>query len=324
MVIKDGAKMSKSIGNVVDPSEIVDKYGSDTARLFILFTSLPEKELEWSDQGVEGSFRFLNRAYKLVEEMPRFSTSKTLNNKDKLVLSKMNKTVKKVTELIEEFKLSLAIGSIMEFVNDIYKYRDYEVNGKVHEETLLCLSKLLSPFTPHLAEEMWEKLGKKRFISTEDWPKCDESKIDLKAEVCEEVISNTINDINYVLALTKLAKPTKITLFVADKWKYDYLKLLKEKLEETHDLSEIFKHVMAGSLKAYGKDISLLTPKLVKDSSRIPALVLDQDTEFKVLDDAIKEIGEKFGCEIEIIRAEESKEAKAKQAMPSKPAIIID
>ncbi|MFQ5474504.1 MAG: leucine--tRNA ligase [Candidatus Nanoarchaeia archaeon] len=322
MVIKDGAKMSKSIGNIVDPGTIVEKYGSDTARLFILFAALPEKELDWSDQGVAGSFRFLNRVLKLVEE-PELE-KRDINNSDKHIIGKMHRTLQKVTRYLEEFKLSLAIGAMMEFVNAIHRYSSSPVNKEVYLDIVENLALMLTPFTPHLTEEMWEKLGHKGFISNESWPKFDESKIDLAAEEAEEMVYRTLSDINSVIELTKICKPKKVSLFIADTWKYDLMNELKKQLEQSRDAGVILKGVMSTGLKVYGQEISKIVPKIVKDPSKLPDVVLDQDTEINALMENASFLSSELECDVEIRRAQDSKQAKAKQAMPGKPAILLE
>ncbi|NBI63204.1 leucine--tRNA ligase [Clostridiales bacterium] len=181
MVIKDGKKMSKSIGNVVSPAEIIEKYGADTARLFILFAAPPERELDWSDKGVEGSYRFLNRVHRLVYEFA--GTCKDapgeyqLENKaDKDLAYVMNYTIKKVSDDVGgRFNFNTAISSIMELVNEMYKYKEGEINQGLFRAAIENLVLVLSPFTPHICEEMWEHLGHSTFIYKESWPVCDES-----------------------------------------------------------------------------------------------------------------------------------------------------
>lgn len=180
MVIKDGKKMSKSIGNVVSPAEIIDKYGADTARLFILFAAPPERELDWSDKGVEGSFRFLNRVHRLVYEYadmcktaPAEYTPDT--KADKNLAYTMNYTIKKVSDDIGgRFNFNTAISSIMELVNEMYKYKEGTINEGLFKAAIENLVLVLSPFTPHICEEMWEHLGHDSFIYKESWPVCDE------------------------------------------------------------------------------------------------------------------------------------------------------
>lgn len=188
MVIKDGAKMSKSKGNVVDPNEIITKYGADTVRLFILFASPPEKDLEWSDQGVEGSWRFLNRVYRIVHQYAQKTKDQKPNTEHQIPNTEgqrlhaiTHKTIKKVTEDIEkEFHFNTAIASIMELVNEIYKYQlriDDDSCIFVLKEALETVILLLSPMAPHIAEELWQVLGKKSSIFDQPWLDYDQEAI---------------------------------------------------------------------------------------------------------------------------------------------------
>ena len=185
MVIKDGAKMSKSLGNVVSPAEIQAKYGSDTARLFILFAAPPEKELDWSDEGVEGSYRFLGRVYRLVYEyineirgassVP--SDFDASNENDKSLNLMINSTIKKVSDDVSErFNFNTAIASIMELVNEMYKYKqNAEMNLPLFNKAVETLVTILSPFTPHICEELWSMLGHTDRLYNKSWPQYDES-----------------------------------------------------------------------------------------------------------------------------------------------------
>ncbi len=184
MVIKDGAKMSKSLGNVVSPAEIQAKYGSDTARLFILFAAPPEKELDWSDEGVEGSYRFLNRVYRLVYEFINdirgdaeiSSEFKAENAADKSLNFMMNSSIKKVTEDAGgRFNFNTAIASIMELVNEMYKYKNGDINLPLFNKAIETLLTLLNPFSPHITEELWSQLGHEDRLYNRAWPECDES-----------------------------------------------------------------------------------------------------------------------------------------------------
>ncbi|MBD3313866.1 leucine--tRNA ligase [Candidatus Woesearchaeota archaeon] len=322
MVIKDGRKMSKSFGNVVDPGEIIAKYGPDTARLFMLFAALPEKELEWSDEGANGAFRFLKRVLSLAEENIAAPGEET-GNREKNLIAKQHKTIKIVTEHVERFEFSLAIGRIMEFVNAIYKYREGEINKVVYDDAVRTTALLISPFAPHIAEEIWEKLGSKTMISLEKWPEYDESMIDEKAEQAEEIVHNTISDIHSVMELAKIKKAEKITLFVSKGWKYEYVRMLKQELEKTRDPSEIMKAMMLTDLKQHGGEVAKMTPKLAADESRLPKILLSQEEELKALESAKEFIEKEFEAKVEMVRADDSKEAKANNAMPGKVAILV-
>ncbi len=180
MVIKDGAKMSKSKGNVVDPDFILTKYGADTARLFSLFAAPPERDLDWSDQGVDGAYRFLHRVwaivYKHIEAVRNTKPAGSEARGDKLY-RKTHITIKKVTEDIErEFHFNTAIAAQMEMVNEMYDYVSGGVKGKqvtVLRSAIDALTLLISPFAPHFAEELWASLGNKGSIANAEWPAYD-------------------------------------------------------------------------------------------------------------------------------------------------------
>ena len=181
MVNKDGKKMSKSLGNVVSPEEIINKYGADTARLFILFAAPPERELDWSDAGVEGSYRFLNRVYRLVyeikEKYPEVpSAFEIKTDADKSLNYTLNFTIKKVSEDVGgRFSFNTAISSIMELVNEMYRYKEQGcVNEGLLGKAVKDLILILSPFVPHICEEMWEHIGQTESVTTMSWPEYDE------------------------------------------------------------------------------------------------------------------------------------------------------
>lgn len=185
MVIKDGAKMSKSLGNVVSPEEILSKYGADTARLFILFAAPPERELEWSDQGVEGSFRFLNRIWRIVQAFEDVLTQKVteydhsnLSEADKDLRRVLHSSIKKVTNDIEtRFNFNTAISTMMELVNALYAYKEAakEPNAGLIYEAISDLIKMMSPFVPHITEELWRgAIDANSSVHEQSWPECDE------------------------------------------------------------------------------------------------------------------------------------------------------
>jgi leucyl-tRNA synthetase len=185
MVIKDGAKMSKSKGNVVDPDALIRKYGADTARLFSLFAAPPEKDLDWSDQGVDGSFRFLNRVWKLVHdrlELVRTAGSVeagSLNSDERILRRAVHKTIRKVTEDIEErFHFNTAIAAIMELLNTLQASElSSPHSGPVMKEALESMVLLLAPFVPHIAEELWQALGHAEQLSSAPWPDYDRTAV---------------------------------------------------------------------------------------------------------------------------------------------------
>jgi len=181
MVIKDGAKMSKSLGNVVDPTEIVEKYGADTVRLFILFAAPPQNDLDWSEQGVEGAHRFLGRVWRFVEEnldglkrhgasrVPMASLSDPAPREFK---RKIHSTIVGVTNDVDKEKqFNTAIAKLLELMNALYAFKPVDETGyRLQREGVDVLLSCLSLFSPHMAEELWQMLGNAELVSQAPWP----------------------------------------------------------------------------------------------------------------------------------------------------------
>jgi leucyl-tRNA synthetase len=200
MVLKNGAVMSKSKGNVVDPDDMLQKYGADALRLYVMFVAPPEKEVEWSDAGLEGSFRFLVRVWRIVdhwaetiggEGMPECNAA-DCSDAERALRRKTHETIRRVTVDIEErMHLNTAVSSLMELVNELYSFSEGTVRGAPardrlpvgaveRAQTLAALREaidalvlMLSPFAPHTAEEMWEMLGHAGGLAKASWPAFD-------------------------------------------------------------------------------------------------------------------------------------------------------
>lgn len=180
MIVKDGAKMSKSKGNVVAPDYILDKYGADVMRLYILFMGPPEKDALWQDEGLIGCFRFIQRAVRLVEMLENYRVEsddrKEYNSAEKDLLRQVNLSIKEVTRDLEgNFQFNTAISRIMELVNQTYKSLNQdEVKKDVFYQAVSTVFSLLAPFTPHLSEEVNQTLGSEKSIFKQAWPECQE------------------------------------------------------------------------------------------------------------------------------------------------------
>lgn len=230
MVLMDGSKMSKSKGNTVSPVELVENYGADTARLFILFAAPPERDLEWSEQGVEGCFKFLNRVYRLVDELAPVTKLDhefgNLTKTDKDMRAKTNNTLKKVTEdLNDRFGFNTAIAALMELINDLYKYKELDDrNDAVIKEAIEAVVVILAPFAPHLGEELWLMIGKEASVFDIAWPEYDKSAIQLdEVEIIVQVNGKVRNKINAPVGIDQEAmkdlalNDEKIKEFIEDK-----------------------------------------------------------------------------------------------------------
>ena len=207
----DGDKMSKSKGNVIDPLDIVDEYGADTLRTYILFMGDYGVATPWNDSSTKGCKRFLERVAALTDKLTEEPATAEFE-------SKLHKTIKKVTSDIEDMKFNTAIASLMTLVNDVYAV------GSINKENLTILIKMLCPFAPHLCEEMWEVMGGEGFLSLASWPVCDESKtvdatkeigVQVNGKVKGTIVIPTDAEKEEVLAIAKA--DSKIQFAIGDK-----------------------------------------------------------------------------------------------------------
>ncbi len=183
MVLKDGAKMSKSKGNTVDPQELIDRYGADTVRLFIMFAAPPEQSLEWSDSGVEGSYRFLKRVWRLVYGhlesgvVAAATGSEGLDDAQREIRRAVHQTIQKVGDDIgRRMTFNTAIAAVMELTNHLSRFEDRTEAGRaVMQEALEAMTLMLSPMVPHLSHRLWRTLGHEEAVIDVPWPIFDES-----------------------------------------------------------------------------------------------------------------------------------------------------
>ncbi len=195
MVLKDGIKMSKSLGNVVDPQEIIERYGADTARIFVLFASPPQKDLEWSDEGVRGASRFLQRLWNMAAEEPEVPDT---GEPEGSFLNMLHTKIKEVTfDIKENFQFNTAIARIMELVNETASLKP---GSSARQQALKAAVQLLEPFAPHISEEMWEMMGGAGPLSAQPWP-----------EYSDEIISRTAGKLEIPVTINgKLRAKIKI------------------------------------------------------------------------------------------------------------------
>ena len=175
-------KMSKSKQNVIDPSSIIDKYGADTARWFMMSDSPPDRDLEWTETGVEGSFRFINKVWKFANEInkERNDDDKKLFENDKIFLKELNLYIAKITENIEKFHFNKVVANIYELTNFAQKQYDAKkVNKKTLDEFINTYAKLIHPIVPHLSEEIWKLFNNKGMVINESWPQSKNIEVSL-------------------------------------------------------------------------------------------------------------------------------------------------
>src|SRR3989344_1254636 len=302
----DGHVMSKSRGNVVIPEEVSKKYGIDTARLFIVSLASPDKDIAWSEKGIEGSFRFINKVIQFFEKVKIGKSSKKLQ-------SKINSSISEITGNIENFNYNIAVIKLRELFDSLEE--------EMSKEDICSFLKLLHPFCPHITEELWQRKKIKGLVTIQNWPKADKSKIDLTLEYEDELINSAVQDIKEILKLVKIDNPKHISLFIAEDWKYDFMKKLKKEMEKTRNISDLIKSSL---IKGHEKEISRLIPSIVKDPAKIPSSILSSEKEFRIFNNNINKFEKEFNCKFSIALSKNSEEAKAKQAFPGKPSIIVN
>ena len=219
----DGEKMSKSRGNVINPDEVSKKYGMDTARFFLFSLAAADKSRNWSEKGIIGSLKFIKKIVKYFESVK-------IGKTDDVVESKLNQSIKKITNQIENFQYNLAIINIRNLFDSLPE--------ETSKKTLETFLKILHPFCPHITEELWEKLGSKGFISLEDWPKVDEKKIDENLEKKEKLVDKLVEDINHILKIVGDKK--KVFVYILPNEKDSYFESLDIIKKKTGLVAKIF------------------------------------------------------------------------------------
>ncbi len=316
-------KMSKSYGNTVDPIEIMNEYGADAARFFILFGASPESGLEWSEEGVGFAYKFIRNTFILLTEPPE-SIRKKKTIRDTLVIYNLNKTIKLVTESLEKIAIRDAVNNIIQFTADLNKYKNEGVIKTTFEECQEKLTLLLHPIAPHMTEEIWERIGKKEYASLAAWPSYDEKLLTEESDFKWKLMNNIVDDVNNIKLVMKKETLEKISIIIADKWKFKFYSILMSLLDETRNQGDIMKKIMKESdLKPHGKNISQITAKILKNVGKYSKLSLSPEEELQFFQEIKPILNKKYQCDIEVVDENNSQEKKASQALPGRPAIVI-
>ncbi len=322
-VMVNNEKMSKSKGNFFTIRELYKKHGADLIRLAAANAGEGIDDANFDMDFIETGKRRLSDFHSFAEE--NYGKGREdMKPIDNWFESLLNKQIKETTLNLENMMFKSAVRNGFLDLGRALKWYQRRT-GKMMNKSLIekyveAQIKMLAPFTPHFAEEMWTSIGKEGFVSNTPWPEFDESKIDSDADKGEELIENVMSDIQTVLKLAKIDEPKKLTIFVSSPWKYDLYKELDTILSKTRDFKEIISKVMAGDLKSYGKEITKILPKFIKAGS-VPE-VLDSEKELESLKAAKDFLQGEYDCIVEVIKADETDNPRAMKASPGKPGII--
>ncbi len=320
-----GEKMSKSKGNFFTIREMLDKYPSDVVRSSLMLGGEGLNDPNFDIKNADALKEKLEQLLVFSKDNYKKAEKRTLTLSDRIFISAVQRTLKEGTDAMESMLFRTAFEKL--FFQMQKSLREYEKRGKTNQlvisEFIEVQARIVAPFCPFISEELWSSIGKKDFVSLAKWPGFDEKKISQEAESLGDFIENTRKDVMEVLKLSKIEKPEKIMLFVAEKWRYEFMKALRKEIDKTRNLNEIMRSLLNSSLKIHANEISKLLPKLLKDETKIPKIILSQESEIEALNEYSKKLGQEFRSNIEIVEAEKSKELKARMAMPSKAAIMI-
>lgn len=323
-VTVDGKKMSKSLGNVIPVRGMIKKYSSDASRITILYGGEGIDDANWDSELANSMKTKLEKLFKFNQN----HYNKGIDDWraiDDWMLAKLNQTIKIGTEAMEQTMFRSAIQAIyfeLQRALRWYLRRAIKPNKELMNKIIETQLLMLTPFTPFVCEEIWEAIGKEQFISNAAWPKYD--KVKTETIMAEEVIRDTIDDINSVLKLTKIKKPKRIMLFVAEPWKYELYKILVKELGSSHNVKLLMDKAMKNvDVKKHGQEASKIIQRVVKSGRGVDE-VLDHKLELKVIGESKDFFEREFGSKVLVKTAQESKDVKAKQALPGKPAILVE
>ena len=317
-------KMSKSLGNTVSPDEMMERYGADTARFFILFGSNPERDLEWTNEGIESVYKLLSKTYRLLMDEP-MKIKEGRDAEDELMEFRMNATIRDLSVSFETLMIRDAINHLIRFINELSSYKEKGVDPGLFKRAREVVTLLLVPVTPHLAEEINEVMGSKRMASLRSWP---DHNLDILTEENEfkwKTLDNIIDDIKDILQIISNPNPDRIKLYVAAKWKYRFVEIFKEEFGKTKDYGGVMKRLMSEpELRQYGKAINKMLGTFMKKPSLAPEILFSKDEEMDFFLGVTDLLASKFGGEVIIMDEEAVEEKKAAKALPWKPAIVVE
>ncbi len=326
-IMINNEKMSKSKGNFFTMRELYTKHGPDIVRLAAAYAGEGVDDANYDMEFLETAKRKLRELYEFIKS--NYNKGRTeMTAIDRWFESKINTAIKNTTEALESMLFKSAVQySLMDMTRHLKTYLK-RTNDKPNKRLINLFSesliKMLTPVTPHFCEEAWEAIGGKGFISTQSWPDYEEEKIDKEAEAIEQLIHDMLSDFETVLKLAQIEKPKEVTIVAAPDWKYELVKILKEELKKTRDQRVLINTCLSEKdIKPHGQEVAKIVQAVLNDPGKLPQMIIRKEKEIEAYAAAKETIENEHGAKVKVEEAERSKEQKARQAMPSKPAIIV-
>jgi leucyl-tRNA synthetase len=318
MVQLEGEKMSKSKGNVVSPQRIVEEYGADTARLFMMQAAQPERDFDWSEDGVRSTYAFLNRLTEMVDEY----TEREPDDEDDAIASyvanEIDATVAIATEKYDELTFNRALREAQDLVRTLRQYADYtDPHAETYERGLGAVVRLLAPVAPHLAEELWDDLGNDGFVVDAEWPTAEIDRDHVEKR--RRLVGNTREDVRDIVDVAGIEDPKRIDVVVAPDWKYDALEIAIDS-----DAPNLIGELMGAShIREQGDAAADYGQELQAEREAL-SMTLSPEEEYNVLESAAWLLEREFDAAVDVVRAAEADEADLKHATPGRPGIEIE
>ncbi|GAB6102678.1 leucine--tRNA ligase [Thermococcus atlanticus] len=321
----EGTKMSKSKGNVLNFIDAIEENGADVVRLYIMGLAEHDSDFDWRRKEVGKLRRQVERFYELVSEFAGYETKEDVELKDidRWMLHRLNRAIEGATQALEEFRTRTAVQwAFYSVLNDLRWYmrrtegRDDEAKRYVLRTLADVWVRLMAPFTPHISEELWEKLGGEGFVSLAKWPEPVPEWWNETIEAEEEFVKSLIEDIKEIIRVAKIEDAKRAYIYTAPEWKWRVLEVVAEKRDFKGAMTELMKDP---EMRKHSKEVSRLIQRLIKER----AFDVKRISEEKALREAKDFMEKELGVEI-VINPEEDKGGKKKQAMPLKPAVFVE
>ncbi len=334
-VIREGRKMSKSKGNVIPLVDIPKKYGVDLYRLYVAVFADLATIIDWKEKDVPSVRSKLTQFWNIANQILSMKRTGKLSNNagpTKWLLSTINTIIKEVTDDLERYRFrDYALKVAYEMPKIISKYMKRTEVGEQEKCNALWYAldrwvRLMAPITPHICEEIWERMGNTTFISLSKWPEPDENYIDPQAELGQIIVENLINDIREIFKLIKKGNPQKAHIYLAPEWKYEVMKLISN-YDGPLTIKEMMPYILKNeNLKRYSKQITQILQKIVKENS-VWTFLSSSSAEFQTFNDAKNYIASETGLEIFVYPSDNityDPANKAKFALPGRPSIYLE